>query len=166
MVLHRAGTPLVLEDIAIPEPGPTQVLLEVSVCGLCRTDLHVVEGDLAEPKLPLVPGHQVVGRVVAAGSSVERIRTGARIGVPWLGWWDGSCRYCREGRENLCDRALFTGYTLDGGFERYMVADERACLVLPDGYEDIHVAPLLCAGLIGYRSLRLAGDAPNLGIYG
>jgi alcohol dehydrogenase, propanol-preferring len=167
MVLHRARTPLALEDLVTPEPGPTQLLLEVTVCGMCRTDLHVVDGELTEPKLPLVPGHQVVGHVVAAGPRVEHVRIGARVGVPWLGWWDGDCRYCREGRENLCDRALFTGYTLDGGFARYMVADERACLVLPDGYEDLHVAPLLCAGLIGYRSLRLAGDdAPNLGIYG
>ncbi|HET9780294.1 MAG TPA: zinc-dependent alcohol dehydrogenase family protein [Candidatus Dormibacteraeota bacterium] len=166
MVLHRPGTALVLEDIANPEPGPTEVLIEVSVCGLCRTDLHVVDGELTEPKLPLVPGHQVVGRVVATGTRVEHVRAGSRVGVPWLGWWDGTCRYCREGRENLCDQARFTGYTVNGGFERYMVADERSCLLLPDGYEDLHVAPLLCAGLIGYRSLRLAGDAPNLGIYG
>jgi propanol-preferring alcohol dehydrogenase len=166
MVLHRQREPLRAEDVPEPAPGATQVLIEVSVCGLCRTDLHVVDGELPEPKLPLVPGHQVVGVVVAAGADVERVAVGSRVGVPWLGWSDGTCRYCREGRENLCDRALFTGYTLDGGFARYMVADQRACLLLPDGYEDLHVAPLLCAGLIGYRCLRMAGDAPNLGLYG
>ncbi len=166
MVLHRPKEPLRLEDVAEPEPSPTQVLVEVNVCGLCRTDLHVVDGELPTPKLPLVPGHQVVGRVVAAGSRVQRVAAGSRVGVPWLGWTDGTCRYCREGRENLCDKALFTGYTLDGGFARYMVADEHACLSLPDGYEDVHVAPLLCAGLIGNRSLRLAGDASNIGVYG
>ena len=166
MVLHQPREPLRAEEIPAPDPAPTQVLIEVSVCGLCRTDLHVVDGELPSPKLPLVPGHQVVGRAVAVGPRVERVAIGSRVGVPWLGWTDGTCRYCREGRENLCDEALFTGYTLDGGFARYMVADEGACLQLPDGYEDLHVAPLLCAGLIGYRSLRLAGDASNLGIYG
>jgi propanol-preferring alcohol dehydrogenase len=166
MVLHRRREALRAEDIPTPEPNPEQVLIEVTVCGLCRTDLHVVDGELLDPKLPLVPGHQVVGRIVAVGAHVDGLRTGVRIGVPWLGWTDGTCRYCLEGRENLCDQALFTGYTLDGGFGRYMVADQHACLLLPDGYEDLHVAPLLCAGLIGYRSLRLAGDAPNLGIYG
>lgn len=166
MVLRRPRTPLVLEDIGEPQPGPAQVLIAVTVCGICRTDLHVVDGELAEPKLPLVCGHQVVGRVVATGPEVDRVATGARVGVPWLGQWDGDCRYCRQGRENLCDHARFTGYTLDGGFARLMVADQRACLALPDDYQDLHVAPLLCAGLIGYRSLRLAGDAPNLGIYG
>ena len=166
MVLRRQREPLRLEDVPVPEPGPRQVLIEVSACGLCRTDLHVVDGELTQPKLPLVPGHQVVGRVHAAGAGVEGLPTGARVGVPWLGWTCGLCLYCREGRENLCDRARFTGYDLDGGFARYMTADERACLRLPDGYSDLHVAPLLCAGLIGYRSLRMAGDAPHLGIYG
>ncbi len=166
MVLRRQGEPLRLEDVAEPTPGSGQVLIEVAACGLCRTDLHVVDGDLREPKLPLIPGHQVVGRVVGLGPGVAGIEVGRRVGVPWLGWWCGECRYCREGRENLCDRALFTGYTLDGGFSRLMVAAERACLLLPDGYPDLQAAPLLCAGLIGYRSLRMAGDAPVVGVYG
>jgi propanol-preferring alcohol dehydrogenase len=166
MVLRHQREPLRLENVPEPRPGPNQVLLEVSVCGLCRTDIHVVDGELTEPKLPLIVGHQVVGRVIALGAGVEDIAEGGRVGVPWLGWTDGTCRYCREGRENLCDRALFTGYTLDGGFARYMVADRRACLALPEGYADLHVAPLLCAGLIGYRSLRLAGDAERLGLFG
>ena len=166
MVLGRQREPLRAETIPDPEPGPGQVLLGVSVCGLCRTDLHVVDGELPYPKLPLVPGHQVVGRVVATGADVDSIRPGARVGVPWLGWWCGECRFCREGRENLCDRARFTGYDLDGGYARYMVADQRACLGLPAGYPDLHVAPLLCAGLIGYRALRMAGDAASLGLYG
>lgn len=166
MVLHRPREALHAESIREPEPGPGQVLIQINVCGVCRTDLHVADGELPHPKLPLVIGHQVVGHVVGTGDGVDLVQTGTRIGVPWLGWWDGTCRYCREGRENLCDHALFTGYTLDGGYAQYMVADQRACLQLPEGYEDIHVAPLLCAGLIGYRSLRLAGDAPNLGIYG
>jgi propanol-preferring alcohol dehydrogenase len=166
MVLHRQREPLRAEELPVPEPGAGQVLIEISACGLCRTDLHVVDGELADPKLPLVPGHQVVGRVVATGVAVHGLATRARVGVPWLGWTCGECRYCREGRENLCDRALFTGYTLDGGYARYMVADRRACLALPDGYPDLQAAPLLCAGLIGYRCLRLAGDAPRLGIYG
>jgi alcohol dehydrogenase, propanol-preferring len=166
MVLHRQREPLRLERVADPKPAAGQVLIEVSVCGLCRTDLHVVDGDLTEPKLPLIPGHQVVGRVAALGSGVNDIAEGSRVGVPWLGWSDGTCVYCREQRENLCDHAKFTGYTLDGGFATFMVADQRACLALPDGYEDLHVAPLLCAGLIGYRTLRFAGDARRVGIYG
>ncbi len=166
MVLRRQREPLRLETVADPTPSAGQVLIEVSVCGLCRTDLHVVDGDLTEPKLPLIPGHQVVGRVIATGDGVKGISSGARVGVPWLGWSDGTCKFCKEGRENLCDHARFTGYTLDGGFARYMVADERACLALPEGYGDLHVAPLLCAGLIGYRCLRLAGDAARLGVYG
>ena len=165
-MLHSQREPLRLERVGEPRPGEGEVLIQVSVCGLCRTDLHVVDGELTDPKLPLIPGHQVVGRVVGKGGGVEGLAEGARVGVPWLGWSDGTCRYCREGRENLCDRARFTGYTLDGGFATYMVADQRACLALPEGYEDLHVAPLLCAGLIGYRSLRLAGDAPRIGIYG
>lgn len=166
MVLHRQHEPLQLEQVEEPRPTPHQVVIEVSVCGLCRTDLHVVDGELRDPKLPLIVGHQVVGRIVQVGSAVETVKAGTRVGVPWLGWTDGTCLYCREGRENLCDHALFTGYTLDGGFATYMAADERACLALPDGYADLHVAPLLCAGLIGYRSLRMAGDGPLLGIYG
>ncbi len=165
-MLRRQREPLVLADVEMPEASAGQVLIEVSACGLCRTDLHVVDGELKEPKLPLVPGHQVVGRVVSTGEGVEGVAPGIRVGVPWLGWTCGVCRYCREGRENLCDQARFTGYNLDGGFARYMTADHRACLHLPDGYSDLHVAPLLCAGLIGYRCLRMAGDAPRLGIYG
>jgi propanol-preferring alcohol dehydrogenase len=166
MVLHQQREPLRREEVLAPEPGPGQVLIEVDACGLCRTDIHVVDGDLTEPKLPLIPGHQVVGRATAAGTGVQDLPIGSRVGVPWLGWTDGNCRYCREGRENLCDHALFTGYNLDGGFAQYMIADRRACLALPERYPDLQAAPLLCAGLIGYRSLRLAGDAPNLGIYG
>lgn len=166
MVLHRQREPLRLERVAEPKPTARQVVVEVSVCGLCRTDLHVVDGELPDPKLPLIVGHQVVGRVVEVGKEVEQVATGMRVGVPWLGWTDGTCIYCREGRENLCDHALFTGYTLDGGFATYMAADERACLALPEGYADLHVAPLLCAGLIGYRTLRMAGDAKRLGIFG
>jgi alcohol dehydrogenase, propanol-preferring len=154
-----------LREVALerPEPGPGQVLIEVSACGVCRTDLHVVDGELPDPKLPLVPGHQIVGRVVDGG---ERFSPGDRVGVPWLGWTDGECRYCRSGRENLCDRARFTGYQLDGGYASHTVADERFCFPLPEGYPDLQAAPLLCSGLIGYRSLRLAGDAERLGLYG
>ena len=140
----------------MPEPQPGQVLLRVSACGVCRTDLHVVDGDLPNPKRPLVPGHQIVGRT----------EDGRRLGAPWLGWTDGTCRYCRSGRENLCESARFTGYDLDGGYAEWVVADERYCLLLPDEYDDLQVAPLLCAGLIGYRSLRLAGDAERIGLYG
>ncbi|MFI5041634.1 MAG: zinc-dependent alcohol dehydrogenase family protein [Acidimicrobiales bacterium] len=166
MVLHHQREPLRAEEVPAPEPGPGQVLLRVSACGLCRTDLHVVDGELTRPKLPLIPGHQVVGRVTALGKGVTDIEVGARVGVPWLGWTCGECRYCRDGRENLCDRARFTGYDIDGGFAEYAVAARSACLDLPAGYPDLHAAPLLCAGLIGYRSLRLAGDAARLGIYG
>jgi propanol-preferring alcohol dehydrogenase len=146
-----------------PEPGPGQVALDVQACGVCRTDLHIVDGELTEPKLPLVLGHQIVARVTGGG---ERFETGRRVGVPWLGWTDGDCRYCRSGRENLCDNARFTGYDIDGGYAEHVVADERFCFPLPDGYGDLDVAPLLCAGLIGHRTLRLAGDAERLGIYG
>jgi alcohol dehydrogenase, propanol-preferring len=163
MVLHRQREPLRLEDLPEPEPEPGQVLLEIAACGICRTDLHIVDGELTEPKLPLVPGHQIVARVAEGG---ERFTAGQRVGVPWLGWTDGSCRYCRSGRENLCDNARFTGYDIDGGYAERAVADERFCFALPDGYEDLNVAPLLCAGLIGHRTMRLAGDAERLGIYG
>jgi propanol-preferring alcohol dehydrogenase len=156
MVLPEARQPLSLEDVAVPEPGPGQVLLRVRVCGVCRTDLHIVDGELDRPKLPLIPGHQIVGQT----------DDGRRLGVPWLGWTDGECRYCRSGRENLCDRARFTGYDLDGGYAEWTVADERYCFPIPDGFDDAQAAPLLCAGLIGYRSLRLAGDAERLGLYG
>jgi alcohol dehydrogenase, propanol-preferring len=163
MVLDAPRSALRPGDLADPEPGPGDVLLEVAACGICRTDLHVVDGELQHPKLPLVPGHQIVGRLVQDG---ERFAAGDRVGVPWLGWTCGECRYCRSGRENLCDRARFTGYDRDGGFARFAVADERFCFALPDGYPDLQAAPLLCAGLIGYRTLRMAGDAERVGIYG
>jgi propanol-preferring alcohol dehydrogenase len=169
MVLERPGRPLQAADLPVPTPGAGQVLLRVHACGVCRTDLHVVDGELPDPKLPLVPGHQIVGTVVAAGQGAEgaeRFAPGRRVGVPWLGWTDGSCPYCRSGRENLCDRARFTGYQLDGGYAEYAVADQRFCFPIPDGYPDLQAAPLLCAGLIGYRALRLAGEAPRLGVYG
>jgi propanol-preferring alcohol dehydrogenase len=166
MVLNRQGAPLVEREPADPEPGGGEVLVRVHACGVCRTDLHVVDGDLAEPKLPLVPGHQIVGEVIGAGEGAERYAVGERVGVPWLGWTCGECRYCRSGRENLCPRARFTGYDLDGGYAGLAVADERFCFAIPTGYADLQAAPLLCAGLIGYRSLRLCGDAERLGLYG
>jgi propanol-preferring alcohol dehydrogenase len=156
MVLHRQREPLELRDVPVPEPGPGQVLLRVRVCAVCRTDLHIVDGELEHPKLPLILGHQIVGET----------EDGRRLGVPWLGWTDGTCRYCTSGRENLCVAARFTGYDLDGGYAEYAVADERFCFPIPDGYGDLEAAPLLCAGLIGYRSLRLAGDGERLGLYG
>jgi propanol-preferring alcohol dehydrogenase len=163
MVLDAPATELRLVDRPVPEPAAGDVLVEVAACAVCRTDLHVVDGELPDPKLPLVPGHQIVGRVVEGGGHFE---PGERIGIPWLGWTDGDCRYCRSGRENLCDRGRFTGYQLDGGYAEYAVADERFCFPLPESYSDVHAAPLLCAGLIGYRSLKLAGDAERLGLYG
>jgi alcohol dehydrogenase, propanol-preferring len=163
MLLDAPRSALRLGDLPDPEPGPGEVLLEVAACGVCRTDLHILDGELDRPKLPLVLGHQIVGRVLAGG---ERFGAGERVGVPWLGWTDGDCRYCRSGRENLCDHARFTGYDRDGGYAELTVADERFCFPLPDGYPDLHAAPLLCAGLIGYRALRLAGDGERLGIYG
>jgi propanol-preferring alcohol dehydrogenase len=166
MVLHEQRQPLRLEELRNPRPGPGQVLLRVHACGVCRTDLHVVDGDLSEPKLPLVPGHQIVGAVEGLGEEAERFWVGQRVGIPWLGWTDGDCAYCRSGRENLCERARFTGYQLDGGYAELAVADERYCFPIPDGYPDLQAAPLLCAGLIGYRSLRLCGDPPRLGLYG
>jgi propanol-preferring alcohol dehydrogenase len=166
MVLERPGRPLLLQELPVPEPGPGQVLLRIRACGVCRTDLHIVAGELPGPKLPLVLGHQIVGEVVRAGPGANRFVPGQRVGVPWLGWTCGECRYCRSGRENLCDRARFTGYTLDGGFAEYTVADERYCFPIPAGYPDEQAAPLLCAGLIGYRALRFAGEAQRLGFYG
>ena len=163
MVLERPGEPLRPTELRDPEPRPGQVLLDVVACGICRTDLHIVDGELTEPKLPLVPGHQIVAHAIGGG---ERFADGQRVGVPWLGWTDGDCRYCRSGRENLCDRARFTGYDIDGGYAERVVADERFCFPLPEGYGDLEVAPLLCAGLIGHRTLRLAGDPERLGIYG
>jgi propanol-preferring alcohol dehydrogenase len=163
MVLEAPRSQLRLAQLPDPEPGPGEVLLEVAACAVCRTDLHIVDGELDRPKLPLVLGHQIVGRVAAGG---ERFQPGERVGVPWLGWTDGDCRYCLSGRENLCDRASFTGYDRDGGYAELAVADERFCFALPEGYPDLQAAPLLCAGLIGYRTLTMAGDAERLGIYG
>jgi len=162
MLLKRPDTPLEPAELEAPALGDRQVRIAVSACAVCRTDLHVRDGELPEPKLPLVLGHQIVGRVVEGGT---RFEPGSRVGVPWLGWTDGTCRYCRSGRENLCPDARFTGYTLDGGYAEQAVADERYCFALPDG-DDVHLAPLLCAGLIGYRALRFAGDAERLGLYG
>jgi alcohol dehydrogenase, propanol-preferring len=166
MILPAKRQPLRLAELPVPQPGPGQVLLQVRACAVCRTDLHVVDGELPEPKLPLVPGHEIVGVVEEVGPQVERFKPGDRIGVPWLGWTDGVCEYCRTGRENLCERARFTGYTLDGGYAEYTVADQRFCFPIPASYSDAEAAPLLCAGLIGYRSLVMAGDAKRLGIYG
>jgi len=166
MVLDQPREPLIERELPDPEPGEGQVLLEVSACGVCRTDLHIYDGELTEPKLPLVLGHQIVGRVIGAGAGAERFAKGERVGVPWLGWTDGTCRYCRSGRENLCVAARFTGYDLDGGYAERVVADERFCFPLPGETSDEHLAPLLCAGLIGYRSLRLAGEGERLGLYG
>src|ERR671933_850892 len=164
MVLDAQRTALREAELAAPEPGAGEVLLEVSCCGVCRTDLHVVDGELTEPKLPLVPGHQIVGRVVGSGG--ERYAEGDRVGVPWLGWTCGECRYCRSGRENLCDRARCTGYDIDGGYAEYAVADERFAFAIPGDYPDSQAAPLLCAGLIGHRALAMTGDAERLGLYG
>jgi propanol-preferring alcohol dehydrogenase len=166
MVLAAPGEPLREAELEPPEPGPGQVVVSVAACGVCRTDLHIVDGELADPKLPLVPGHQAVGCVAAAGEGAERFRPGDRVGVPWLGWACGECRYCASGRENLCDRARFTGYHVDGGYAEQLAADERFCLPLPEGTADLAAAPLLCAGLIGYRALRLTGEPERLGLYG
>jgi propanol-preferring alcohol dehydrogenase len=155
-----------LVELPGPRPGPGQVLISVGTCGVCRTDLHIVDGELDKPKLPLVPGHQIVGSVVEAGEGAERFAPGERVGVPWLGWTCGECRFCRSGRENLCDRARFTGYDIDGGYAELAVADERFCFTIPGSYSDEQAAPLLCAGLIGYRALRLVGDAERIGFYG
>jgi len=166
MRLRAAREPLRLEDVPVPTPAERQVLIRVSVCAVCRTDLHIVSGELGEPKLPLVVGHMIVGRVEAAGKSAHRFESGARIGVPWLGHVDETCRFCRRGLENLCVNARFTGYDVDGGYAEFCVADERFCFPVPESYADLHAAPLLCAGLIGYRALRLAGDAQRVGLYG
>jgi propanol-preferring alcohol dehydrogenase len=166
MLLEAVGQPLRLTEVPVPTPGPAQVLLRVRACGVCRTDLHVADGELPNPKLPLVLGHEIVGVVEACGAGVQRFAPGQRVGVPWLGWTCGTCRYCRSGRENLCDYARFTGYQLDGGYAEYAVADERYCFPIPPPYGDVEAAPLLCAGLIGYRSLIAAGDGERLGIYG
>jgi alcohol dehydrogenase, propanol-preferring len=166
MLLDEPRKPLRLAAVAVPTPGPGQVLIRVHACAVCRTDLHVVDGELTQPKLPLVPGHEIVGSVATLGADVERFRIGDRVGVPWLGWTCGICDFCRSGRENLCELARFTGYQIDGGYGDYTVADQRFCFPMPIGYSDMEAAPLLCAGLIGYRSLRMAGEAHRLGLYG
>jgi propanol-preferring alcohol dehydrogenase len=166
MLLDAPCRPLRLGELPIPVPGPRQILLRIHVCGVCRTDLHVADGELAEAKLPLVLGHEIVGTVEAWGERVEGFAIGQRVGVPWLGHTCGNCRYCLSGRENLCEQARFTGYHLDGGYAQYTIADAKYCFVLPDVYSNEQAAPLLCAGLIGYRALVAAGDAKRLGIYG
>ena len=167
MVFDQPEQPLQLRDLPKPKPGRGQLLMRVSTCAVCRTDLHVVDGELPQPKLPLILGHQIVGRVEQIGDDANvHFKIDDRVGIPWLGWTDGDCRYCRSGRENLCDDARFTGYTIDGGYAEFTVANARYCFHLPERYDDVQVAPLLCAGLIGYRSYRKTGDARRLGIYG
>lgn len=165
MRLHRPGQPLAMERRPIPVPGPGQVLLKVRACGVCRTDLHLIDGELPQPRLPIVPGHEIVGTVVSCGEGVH-YRDGMRLGVPWLGYTCGRCDFCRNGQENLCDQAAFTGYQIDGGYAEHAIADARYCFELPTTIDDAHAAPLLCAGLIGYRSWRMAADAHRLGIFG
>lgn len=166
MILNKPKQRLEAAEVAVPRPAPGQVLLKVNACAVCRTDLHVVDGELTEPKLPLIPGHEIVGHVVAKGPGAERFKLGTRVGVPWLGWTCGRCEYCTSGRENLCSEARFTGYTIDGGYAEYTVADERYCFPLVNDYSAEAVAPLLCAGLIGYRCLRKAGNPRTVGLYG
>ena len=165
-LLTEARRPLRAAEVPAPRPGPQQVLIAVRACAVCRTDLHVVDGDLPNPKLPLVLGHEIIGTIVEKGAEVDRFAPGERVGVPWLGWTCGVCEYCRSGRENLCDRARFTGYDIDGGYAELAVADQRYCFAIDPHYSDVEAAPLMCAGLIGYRTLRLAGDGPLVGIYG
>lgn len=166
MLLHAPGQPLQEADLPKSKPAAGQILVRVAACAVCRTDLHVVDGELPEPKLPLVLGHEIIGRVVERGEGVDRFAIGERVGIPWLGWSCGECPYCRSNRENLCDRARFTGYTIDGGYADYTVADQGYCFSIPESYSDVQAAPLLCAGLIGYRCLAKAGNAKRLGIYG
>jgi propanol-preferring alcohol dehydrogenase len=166
MVLDSPGEPLRVAEVPEPEPRPEELLLRVHACAVCRTDLHIVEGELSDPKLPLIPGHQIVGTVERVGGRIDGFAVGDRVGVPWLGYTDGSCRYCLTGRENLCDAARFTGYQIDGGYAEYAAADHRFCFPIPAGYPDLRAAPLLCAGLIGYRSLRATVEAERLGLYG
>jgi alcohol dehydrogenase, propanol-preferring len=165
-LLTAARRPLIAAELSAPRPGPQQVLIAVRACAVCRTDLHVVDGELADPKLPLVLGHEIIGSVLEKGAEVDRFAIGDRVGVPWLGWTCGVCEYCRSGRENLCDRARFTGYQIDGGYAELTVADQRYCFPIDPVYGDVEAAPLMCAGLIGYRTLRMAGDARAIGIYG
>jgi propanol-preferring alcohol dehydrogenase len=166
LVFEKVGKPLRKSELATPRPGPGQVLIHVRACAICRTDLHVIDGELAHPKLPLIPGHEIVGTVEQLGAGANRFKIGDRVGVPWLGWTCGKCEYCSSGKENLCAKAKFTGYTVDGGYAEYTVADQRFCFLIPDSYSDTGAAPLMCAGLIGYRSLVKAGNAKRLGIYG
>lgn len=169
MILERPGELLQLKEIPVPVPGPEEVLIKVHACGVCRTDLHIVDGELPHPKLPLILGHEIIGTVVQTGEKADEFAIGQRIGVPWLGYTDGSCTYCKKGKENLCDNARFTGYTLDGGYADYTVADHRYCFPVPVSYSDVEAAPLMCAGLIGYRSYHMAAEEPGvkrLGIYG
>src|SRR5690242_8597303 len=165
-LLTAAGRPLAAAEVPVPRPGPQQVLIAVRAWAVCRTDLHVVDGELPDPKLPLIPGHEIIGTVVERGEGADRFAIGDRVGVPWLGWTCGICEYCRDGQENLCDRARFTGYQIDGGYAELTVADQRYCFAIDPLFGDVAAAPLLCAGLIGYRTLRLAGDPRRLGIYG
>ena len=166
MVLEKPRQRLMPLDVAKPKPDAGQLLVRLSACAVCRTDLHIVDGELPDPKLPLIPGHQIVGRVEQVGTGAEKFSIADRVGIPWLGWTDGECVYCRSNRENLCDRARFTGYTIDGGYGEFVVADARFCFHLPEQYDDVDIAPLLCAGMLGYRSYRKTGDARRLGIYG
>lgn len=166
MILDKPGSPLVYRDVPNPRPAAHQVLLQVRACGVCRTDLHVCDGELEHPNLPIIPGHEIVGEVLELGSEVTALRIGDRVGVPWLGSTCGTCDFCRHGEENLCDEARFTGYQLNGGYAQLVTADERFCFPIPESFSDISAAPLLCAGLIGYRSLKMAGDAKRLGIFG
>lgn len=166
MIFEKPGVPLKLEERPIPQPGPGQILIKVHTCGICRTDLHVIDGELTAPKLPLIPGHQIVGEVVKLGSGPGKVKIGDRVGVPWLGGSCGQCRFCLSDRENLCDKAVYTGYQIDGGFADYCVANAAYCFPIPADYSDLQAAPLLCAGLIGYRALRMTGDAQSLGFYG
>ena len=166
MILDVPGEPLRVAEVPVPDPGGGQLLLRVHCCAVCRTDLHVVDGELPHPRLPLIPGHQIVGTVEKIGGHAGSFAVGDRVGVPWLGWTDGECRYCLSGRENLCENARFTGYQIDGGYAEYAVADGRFCFPIPEGFPDLQAAPLLCAGLIGHRSLRFTGDANRLGLYG
>jgi len=165
-LMTTPGRPLAAAELPEPRPGPGQVVLAVRACAVCRTDLHVVDGELPHPKLPLIPGHEIIGIVVGRGEGADRFAIGDRVGVPWLGWTCGICAFCRSGQENLCDHARFTGYQIDGGYAELTVADQRYCFAIAASFSDVGAAPLLCAGLIGYRTLRLAGDAPHLGIYG
>jgi propanol-preferring alcohol dehydrogenase len=166
MLFEKAGQPLRKVDLPVPEPGTGRLLIRVRACGVCRTDLHVVYGELTQPKHPLIPGHEIVGTVEEKGAGVERFQIGDRVGIPWLGWTCGECTFCQAGQENLCDQSKFTGYTLDGGYADYTAADQRFCFPIPNSYSDAEAAPLLCAGLIGYRSLVKAGNGKRLGIYG